>query len=104
MITEKQKQQLRDNWGDLADSLHCKAILRIYDDHSTWQCYVLAMNPQDDDIVKCVIFGFTIMVDDCRLSEIFAMYNENGDHPRIDYDFVPRNISTIMRTYEDNMY
>ena len=84
------KQNLQNNWGEKAEALACKAMLRLYDPLSTWECYVLAMNPQDHDEVYCILHGASVEVCTCSMKEILSMYNNHGDGVQGDLQFRPR--------------
>lgn len=91
MIPESIITKLKDNWGDPAQSMSCKAFLRYYDWASRWQCFVLAINPLDSDEMTCIIQVGKAAPDllDWKLSEIPKLYNGEGEPPRLDEEFRP---------------
>mgnify|MGYP001564356948 CR=1 FL=1 len=94
----KKIEILKNNWGALADSLACNAELRVYDPLSRWECFVFAINPEDEDEMACIINGFDVEVCHWRFSELWARYNAHGEAPTIDREFRPRNAGEIYKT------
>ena len=97
MITYDQREKLKKNWGEKADSLQCKAEVRLYDDQSTWECFIYAMNPQDEDDVKLILKGFTVEICDGSMDALRSMFNANGEPLKRDYHYIPRMADTIYR-------
>lgn len=90
-------QKLQSNWGDLADALECNAEVRVYDPHSSWQCYIYAQNPEYPDELKSILCGFSIEVCDICLSEIESLYNIYGEKVMIDEYFRPIKASKLLK-------
>lgn len=96
-IPEKAIEKLKANWGEKAESLAAIAELRVFDPLSTWECYIFAMNPQDEDEISCILHGFTVEVCNWRLSELASHFNAEGESPIVDREYRPRKAETILR-------
>jgi hypothetical protein len=99
MLTKSQIEKLNANWGDKADSLACKAEVRIYDPDSTWEMMIYAMNPEDNDTIKCIVIphkNFCAILDEWKLSEVTKFFNHFGEHPEIDKEFRPREVTELI--------
>ena len=101
MIHHVQKEKLKNNWGDKANSMACFVETRVYDPLSSWECYIYALNPIDEDQILCIINGLTVEVTDWTMKELFALFNEHGDPPRVDVEFKPRRASEIFKQLND---
>lgn len=97
MLSNLQKENLFKSWGEIADSMQCKAEVRVYDPLSSWECYIYALNPEDEDEMCCVINGFYVEAIKWRLSDLFSYYNMHGEAAEIDYEFRPREIGEIYK-------
>ncbi len=103
MLNQATKEKLKANWGYKADSMACKAEIRIYDPSSNWCCYVYAMNPQDEDDIACIIKGFEIEVCDWKMSEIEKMFNVDGERPVIDEEYRPRMACELFKMLSEGV-
>ena len=98
MISRSQKEILMNNWGEKAMSLACRAEIRFFDPLSPWECYIYAMNPENEDEVSCLIKGFTAEIDEnCSLKYILSQYNSEGNPPEIDYEYRPTSASQLFK-------
>ncbi len=104
MLTPNQITKLKSNWGDKADSMSCMAEVRIYDPLSSWECYIYAMNPNDEDEVCCFFKGFFINTSIWSLREIFSCYNSIGEKPTIDQEFRPRQLNELYKKLSQGTY
>ena len=98
ILTQALKDKLKANWL-LAESMACKAELRVYDPLSVWQCYLIAMNPQDENEVACIL---STTMGHCiytlwTIKEINDLYNWEGEKPSIDLEYRPRMASQIFK-------
>lgn len=98
-LTHLQISHLEANWGDLMLCLACHATLRVYDTQGPFECFLLAMNPQDHDEVYCLIACGMMepTAEHCRLSELQAMYNSHGEPLEIDTEYRPRLAYQILQ-------
>lgn len=101
MITTKQQQKLISNWGERAISLDCNAEVRFYDPRSEWECYIYAMDPWDMDTILCLIRGFTISIEEWKLSHLSSLINDLGDPPCIDENYMPKKVSRLLKQMEE---
>lgn len=97
MISASQKEKLKASWGEKADCLATVAELRVFDPLSPWECFIYAMNPEDEDEIACILHGFTVEVCHWRLSELASHFNAEGESPIVDREFRPRKAETILR-------
>lgn len=97
MLSRKQIDRLASNWGEPADSLACMAEVRVYDPLSRWECYIYAINPDDEDEVCCLINGFFVEVCEWRLSELSSCFNVAGYAPMVDMEYRPRRADELFK-------
>jgi hypothetical protein len=98
LINDAIKAKLKSNWGDKAEALDCQAELRVYDPLSAWQCYIYAMNPENEDQIMCLISARKTLppiTTDFTISELQLLYNEHGENVQIDTEYRPRSIETL---------
>jgi hypothetical protein len=100
MLTQMQKENLKNSWGKKECPLGRMAQVRIYDTLSLWQCYLLAMNPSDEDEILCILSAHPLLtpgVANWRLSEIGSLYNQNGERVQVDVEYRPRQANIIFK-------
>ena len=97
MLTDEQITRLKANWGDRVTSLACMAEVRVHDPRSSWQVFLLAINPDDMDEIACIFDGFTVEVDTWRLSDLMNTYNGDGEPPIVDLEFRPRRAAELFK-------
>lgn len=101
MFTHEQKEKLKANWGEKADSLQCKAEVRLYDDLSSWECYIFAMNPEDEDEIEMILKGFTVEICKGSMFVLLNMFNEHGEPLKKDFEYLPRMADQIYRKLKE---
>lgn len=103
MLSEKIIDKLKSNWGARGDSLACNVEVRIYDSIEPWECYLLAINPQDEDIAKAFIINDdnTLHTDIISLSHLLSRWNGEGEFMQIDNSFVPRLSSELYKILKE---
>ncbi len=97
MLNNKQKEKLKASWGEKASSMACMAEVRFYDPLSPWECYIYAMNPEDEDEICCLIKGFFVEATEWRLSELASRFNAYGEPPQIDQEYRPRRAAELFK-------
>lgn len=100
MFNETQIEKLKSNWGARAEALACYAEVRLFDPSSAWQCYLLAMNPDNTDEVNCMISANSKVspeISNWSLQEIFSLYNSEGEGVKIDEDYRPRRAAELFK-------
>lgn len=97
MLSNLQKEKLKTNWGEKATSMACLAEVRVYDPLSSWQCYIYAINPDDEDQIACLIKGFTLEACEWRLSELCSRFNAEGESLQLDVEYRPRRVSELFK-------
>lgn len=103
MINAYQKKILKENWGDKADCLSCLAEVRLYDALSFWQCFIYAMNPENENEIMCIVSaGKNLQPENTEwtMSEISSLYNSDGEGVEMDFGFRPRRALEILKTLE----
>lgn len=103
MISDQERKRLLINWPH-RDSIACVAEVRLFDELSDWQCLLLAMNPDDEDEVYCLISGFHAEWSAWRLSEIMQRYNEHGEQVCKDMEYRPRRAYEIYNQLRRGKY
>ncbi len=97
MLNYNQKQKLMSNWGEKANSMSCNVELKVYDPLSSWECFVYALNPEDEDEICCIIRGFGVEVCLWSLTELSERYNVEGEYAEVDYEYRPRKASEVFK-------
>lgn len=99
MLSESQKQKLMSNWGERSDSLHCNAEVRLYFPNHSWECYLVALDPSDDNTCLCIeYFRKNIPIVLIRnLEEINGLYGQDGEPPLNDPEFRPIQAEQLLR-------
>lgn len=88
MLPFKIKENLLKNWGEKADALECYVEICFYHTDSRWHCYLYALNPDDDDLVKCIITdGDYCEIAEWSLERLLTFYDRAGEFPLIDPEF-----------------
>ncbi len=106
MLNHNQKQKLLANWGDLAESMACRAEVRLYDPKSSWETYIYAMNPENDDEIMCITKCFK---HDCAITEyttmkyILGCFNEDGENLKLDHEYRPRRAAELFKKLNEGM-
>lgn len=107
MLTDKQVLKLLTRWGEKAETLSCLAEVRVYDPLSSWQCYILALNPNDADMIYCIISGGkNIKPEACEWSlyELCMLYNSEGESPIVDHEYKPKLAAEIFKQLNQGKY
>lgn len=94
----KPKEALLSNWGDKAEAMACNAEVRVYDPASEWACYILALNPHDEDEIACIINGFNVEFCHWSLQDLLATFNEHGELMQLDTIFKPVWAAELYKT------
>lgn len=102
MLSHKQKEKLKANWGEKASSMACMAEVRVYDPLSPWECYIYALNPEDEDEISCIIKGFFVEVTEWSLSELASRFNVEGERPIIDQEYRPRRAAELFKILSES--
>jgi len=101
MLSDKQKEKLMENWGEKAECLTCNAEVRVYDPLSSWECYIYAMNPENNDEILCLISGFYVELCGWYMTELESCYNMIGEPPQLDSEYRPRQVSSLLKLITD---
>lgn len=88
---------LKKNWGEMADGLHCDAIIKLTYPNCGDCVYVYAMNPWDDS-VKCVLtsrLGVELLNID--LDYLVNLHDPMGECAEIDWEFRPMCVGKLLK-------
>lgn len=102
-LSDLKLKKLKSNWNDKAESMACFAEARFYDSDSEWACYILALNPDDDDEIICIINGFYVELTRWSLKELYLKHNENGEYITYDNAFRPIWASELFKTLNERI-
>ncbi len=80
-------RRLRANWGPKSESLACYAEVKFVDLVMGWEWYVMAINPDDDDMVRCVVRDYDLRICTWTLGEMGRFYNSHGECPVLDTEY-----------------
>ncbi len=100
MLNQNQLDKLKANWGARAEALACFAEVRLFDECSPWQCYLLAMNPDNEDEVFCIISPDLKTQPEATfwsIQDIFSLFNNQGEGVQVDYDYRPRRAAELFK-------
>ncbi len=99
MISDFLKDKLKTNWGEKADALDCLAYVRVFDPLSPWQCYVYALNPDDEDEVECIVKvskSQEATLERWFMTSIMSLFNTDGESVEVDEEYRPRRALDIL--------
>ena len=98
MLSDKVKQSLLSNWGEKAESMNCYAEVKFIDERSLWECYVYAMNPEDEDTIAClIVMPWSVEVKHGSLKDFYQCYNDFGENPEIDQEFRRTRVAELFK-------
>lgn len=88
MIPKAVYNRLRANWGPRSEAMACFAEIKFIDHSSGWAWYILAVNPEDDNTINCIMDeGGNVNICTLTLSELELFYDCNGNAPEIDTEY-----------------
>lgn len=96
MLTNNQIARLLANWGERADALDCNAEVRIYDPNGPWECYIYALEPNEQDQIACILSGESVEITAWSMAQMQLTFNANGEPPENDMSFVPIKITRLL--------
>ena len=97
MLSDAIKDKLKASWGEKASAMACMAYVRVFDPYSPWECYIYAMNPEDEDEICCIIKAFSVEVAEWRMSDLMLSYNAHGEPLQLDEEYVPRRAAELFK-------
>src|SRR6185295_19301321 len=100
MLSNKHRDALIANWGDNTESLCVYAPVRVYDAHGPWQCFLVAMNPDWQNEIFCIISSgckSDAFIGAWSLDDMSAMYNSHGEPLEVDQEYSLKLASQIIR-------
>lgn len=99
MIPAQTLNKLAGQWGESADSLQVKALVRLWTVFGDWQCYLYAY---DGDRFKCLMGCYGALEDGyITMAEIISAYDYNGEPAQIDREFRPRLAYEILKEHRE---
>ena len=87
LIPKHVSEILKVNWGIKADCMQCYAEIKYIDSMSHWACYILAINPDNEDEITCILDNDTLELCQWSLNAIGECYNALGEHPYQDLEY-----------------
>jgi len=106
MLSHSQTEKLKANWGEKANSMACMAEVRLYDPLSLWECYIYALNPEDDDEIECIIKvgrNCRPTLEQWQLSHIQALFNAHGEGVQVDQEYRPRRAAELFKKLNEGI-
>jgi hypothetical protein len=100
MLNETQKAKLMLNWGAKAAAMACYAEIRLYDPISGFVCYLLALDPDDEQTAHCMIVSSAEArpnVETWTLQELAELYNEHGEGLQLDEEYRPKHAAQLFK-------
>ena len=100
MISQLHREKLLKNWGDKASSMACMAEVRVYDPLSLWECYIFALNPEDNDEIECIVKvgkNQPATVEKWFITNIEGLFNSNGEGVEVDKEYRPRRAAELFK-------
>ena len=81
------------SWGELADAMHCFAVVKYMDENTPWACYIYAVNPVNMDDIACIIDdGCRVEICEWSLTELLLRLNTS-----VDRDFRRIYVPTLLK-------
>jgi hypothetical protein len=96
MLNNRQKKELLKNW-EVAESGFPYAEVRLYAPKSSWECYLIALNPRCEDEVICLLHAEDVEITNWTLTEIKMCFDSDGNSPYVDLEFRRRKVSEIIK-------
>jgi hypothetical protein len=97
MISEQNKDKLKENWGEKADGLDCLAYVKVVGAERDWACFIFAMNPENEDEVMTITRDFhDYEIMEWSVKDLFALYNKEGEYVYVDKEYKPKNVKTLL--------
>jgi len=106
MLNHNQTEKLKQNWGEKAESMSCRAEVRLYDPKSPWQSYIYAMNPENEDELMCITKAFK---EDSAITEYTSMkyllgcFNQDGEGLEVDQEYRPRRAAELFKKLNEGI-
>ncbi len=101
LVNAKQMLKLLTNWGDRAESMACKAEVKLHDPLSGYECYIYALNPADQDEISCIINAESLEVASWRISDLSKLFNSEGEGLCQDEEYRPRMAAELFKTLSE---
>lgn len=98
MLSLKDKELLKNNWGDRANALECYAEVKLIDPLSSWACYIFALD-QNEELMHCLLYSDAIgpEIYTHNIVDVYGMYNEHGENPIIDEEFRRIKVKELLK-------
>lgn len=95
MINHSTRMQLLDNWGDEMYALEKLAPVKFHEPHSGFECYVIALDHEDNDTIYVLVHNKEISISLWSLRDLYLWMNRNGDKLEVDDEYRPRKAKEI---------
>ena len=93
MLLDGLKERLKANWGPMCEAMECFAEGRLYDAKTGWECYLLGMSLDEEELC-CLINGRFEYVNHWDLMNTF---NDYGEYLTLDKSFRKRKAIEIFK-------
>ncbi len=101
MLSEGVLEELKNNWGDKANAMHCFAPLKFIDGISNWYCYVYALDPWDGDTFLGIVpndpYSILPRLTQGTLDGLLKAYNREGEYVYPDPEYRPMRVDVLYK-------
>jgi hypothetical protein len=104
MLNSDKMKKLKDNWRESGWKSDCKAEAKFYDPASKWSCYIIAVDPRDEDTILCILQGESVEMAEWRLSELATRFNRDGEYVKEDPEYRPIAVETLLNRLRQDTF
>ncbi len=105
VLNKQTIDKLKSSWGDKATSMACMAEVRVYDPLSSWECFIFAMNPEDEDEIECIVKVSKHQppsVERWFVTNIKGLFNQEGEGVEVDKEYRPRRTAELFKKLSEH--
>jgi len=96
------KQALMKNWGERAESMQCYAEVKYILPNQKWSCYVYALDPNDEDTIKCLVPSCSDVAVEWCLTGLLNTFDHHGEYVQVDHDYRKKNVAVLYKKLIEN--
>lgn len=89
---------LKNNWRE-DDDLSVNAMIRLYHPESSWECYLIGISP-DDEEVFCIINGIFVEPTRTTVKNLNSLFGPDGEGLMVDLEFRPKRAGELIKLLE----
>ena len=98
MLDDDVIERLKKNFEHV-DALGGIAEVRLYDPLSSWECYILAIDPENEEFAAVMMCdGGRLWFEEVSLHDLLLKHNLDGELMEIDHDFIPCSVLELHKT------